>query len=149
MTGVGGLSHVTLLCSPAQLASVEDFYTQVIGLTSGARPSFEFPGTWLYAGDEPIIHLAAVLQDAASASTAASSSRSAVPGGGALSRGPIDHIAFRVNGAVSASREQLNRQCIPFTEAPVPGFPLYQLFLNDPLGVKIELNFELRHARST
>lgn len=142
MTGVGGLSHVTLLCSPAQLASVEVFYTQVIGLTSGARPSFEFSGTWLYAGDEPIIHLAAVLQDAASASTAASSSRSAVPGG-ALSTGPIDHVAFRVNGTVSASREQLNRQCIPFTEAPVPGFPLYQLFLNDPLGVKIELNFEL------
>lgn len=142
MLSVAGVAHVTLLCSPAQLASVEDFYKQVIGLTSGARPSFEFPGVWLYAGGEPIIHLAAVLQDAASASAATASSRSAMPGG-ALPTGPIDHVALRANGTVTASREQLNRQGIPFTEAPVPDFPLYQIFLNDPLGVKIELNFEL------
>jgi catechol 2,3-dioxygenase-like lactoylglutathione lyase family enzyme len=140
---IAGMAHVTLLCSPAQLAGVEDFYRQLLGLTSGARPSFDFPGTWLYAGTEPIVHLAAVLQDAVTpASAVGSSSRSSVPGG-ALSTGPIDHVAFRVKGTVSASREQLDRRGIPFTEAPVPDFPLYQLFFNDPLGVKIELNFEL------
>jgi catechol 2,3-dioxygenase-like lactoylglutathione lyase family enzyme len=140
MMAVGGVAHVTLLCSPAQLASVKEFYEQVIGLESGPRPSFDFPGAWLYAGKEPIIHLAAVLQSAASAST--SSSLSALPGG-ALSTGSIDHIALRANGTVDESREKLTRHGIPFTEAPVPDFPLYQLFLNDPLGVKIELNFEL------
>jgi catechol 2,3-dioxygenase-like lactoylglutathione lyase family enzyme len=140
MMGVGGLAHVTLLCSPAQLASVKDFYEQVIGLRLGARPSFNFPGAWLYAGKEPIIHLAAVLEGAASDVT--SSSPSALPGGTA-STGSIDHIAFSANGSVGEGRANLNRLGISFTEAPVPDFPLYQLFLNDPLGVKIELTFEL------
>jgi hypothetical protein len=48
-----------------------------------------------------------------------------------------------VNGTVDENRAKLTTLGIPFTEAPVPDFPLYQLFLNDPLGVKIELNFEL------
>ena len=140
MTSVGGLSHVTLLCSPAQLSSVKDFYEQVIGLEPGARPSFDFPGAWLYAGKEPIIHLAAVLQGDATA--VPSSLRSALPGG-TPSTGSIDHIALCANCTVDESREKLTRLGIPFTEAPVPDFPLYQLFLNDPLDVKIELNFEL------
>jgi catechol 2,3-dioxygenase-like lactoylglutathione lyase family enzyme len=140
MMSVGGLAHVTLLCSPAQLSSVKDFYEQVIGLKLGARPSFDFSGAWLFAGKEPIIHLAAVLEGSASAVT--SSSGSALPGGSA-STGSIDHIAFSANGTVDETRAKLRRLGIPFTEAPVPDLPLYQVFLNDPLGVKIELNFEL------
>lgn len=140
MTGVGGVAHVTMLCSPAQLGGVTDFYERVIGLEAGARPSFDFPGVWLYAGTEPIIHLAAVLHDASVASVEVS--RSALPGGNRAT-GSIDHIALRATGTVDESRDKLKRCGIPFTEAPVPDFPLYQLFLNDPLGVKIELNFEL------
>ena len=141
MTGVGGIAHVTLLCSPAQLAGVKNFYERVIGLEPGARPSFEFPGEWLYAGKEPVIHLAAVLDDASRAPVEAS--RSALPGG-TRATGSIDHIAFRATGTVDESRGRLQRCGIAFTEAPVPDFPLYQLFLNGPLGVKIELNFELQ-----
>ena len=140
MTSVGGVAHVTLLCSPAQLARVQDFYEQVVGLEPGARPAFDFPGAWLYAGKEPIIHLAAVMQDTAVASLG--SSRAALPGGN-LATGPIDHIALRARGSVDESREKLSSLGVHFTEAPVPGFPLYQIFFNDPLGVKIELNFEL------
>jgi hypothetical protein len=139
MTGVGGLGHITLLCMPAQLPSVKGFYEEVIGLETGARPPFDFPGAWLYAGKAPIVHLAAVLQGAPAVT---STSRSALPGG-ALSTAPIDHIALCAMGTVDESRAKLMRLGIPFTEAPVPGFPLYQLFLNDPLGVKIELSFEL------
>ena len=142
MMSVGGIAHVTLLCSPSQLVSVKDFYERVIGLEPGPRPSFDFPGAWLYAGKEPIVHLAAVVHDATVAVGSTSSSRSARPGGG-LSTGSIDHIALRASGAVDEYRSKLTACGVPFTEAPVPDFPLYQLFLNDPLGVKIELNFEL------
>ncbi|MDB5827158.1 MAG: glyoxalase/bleomycin resistance protein/dioxygenase [Variovorax sp.] len=144
MTGVRGVAHVTLLCSLAQLPSVQEFYEQVLGLRSGPRPSFAFPGAWLYAGKEPIIHLAAVLDagTVAAASASSATSRSALPGG-AFSTGSIDHVALRASGTVAESREKLAGHGIPFTEAPVPDFPLYQLFLSDPLGVKIELNFEL------
>ncbi len=140
MMRVGGVAHVTLVCTPAQLGGLKDFYERVIGLAPGARPSFDFPGTWLYAGEEPIVHLAAVLHDASIAPV--ESSRSALPGG-TRATGSIDHIALRAHGTVDESRDHLKCCGIPFTEAPVPDFPLYQLFLNDPLGVKIELNFEL------
>ena len=58
---VAGVNHVTLLCSIDQLPSVEHFYKEVLGLRVGPRPAFDFPGTWLYAGEEPIVHLAATL----------------------------------------------------------------------------------------
>lgn len=140
MTGVGGLAHITLLCTPSQLASVQAFYEEVIGLSPGARPGFDFPGAWLYAGAEPIVHLAAVLQSASS--TVSTGSRAALPGA-SVATGSIDHIALSAKGTVDEARQMLSSLGMPFTEAPVPDFPLYQIFLNDPLGVKIELNFEL------
>jgi hypothetical protein len=31
---------------------------------------------------------------------------------------------------------------LPFEELPVPGWPLRQIFLKDPVGSKIELTFD-------
>jgi catechol 2,3-dioxygenase-like lactoylglutathione lyase family enzyme len=121
---------------------VQDFYERVLGLTVGARPSFNFSGSWLYAGNEPIIHLAAVVEEAKTYSGSAPSMPSALPAPISLT-GAIDHIALRMDGPVDACRQNLLASKIKFTEAPVPDFPIYQLFLHDPLGVKIELNFVL------
>jgi hypothetical protein len=30
---------------------------------------------------------------------------------------------------------------VPFTEAPIPGWQIHQLFLRDPRGLKIEMTF--------
>ena len=141
MTGVRGVDHLTLCCSVDQLAGVEGFYTEVLGLRAGPRPSFDFPGTWLYAGEEPIVHLAATLTQSSKRTATAAASPTALPG--AARTGPIDHVALRMAGSVDDWRSRLVARGIRFAEAPVPGFPLYQLFLHDPLGVKIELNFEL------
>ena len=140
MMSIGGVSHITLLCTPAQLPGLRAFYERVIGLPIGPRPSFDFPGTWLYAGEEPIVHLAAVLGE--DIATAGNSASTGLPGARS-STGSIDHIALRVVGTVEGCRARLTAFGIEFSEAPVPGFPLYQLFLKDPLGVKLELNLEL------
>ena len=142
MTAVGGVNHVTLCCSVDHLPSVEDFYKEVLGLRVGPRPAFDFPGTWLYAGEEPIIHLAATLGQPTTGAAGGSALSTASPGAGAFT-GPIDHVALRMAGALDEWRCRLVACGIRFAEAPVPGFPLYQFFLHDPLGVKIELNFEL------
>ena len=143
MTTVGGLSHVTLLCTPGQFPGVLDFYERVIGLAVGPRPSFDFPGAWLYAGKEPIVHLAAVLGQDDTAATTSTSASTALPGASS-STGSIDHVALRVDSTVEACRAKLIASGVEFSEAPVPDFPLYQLFLKDPLGVKLELNLELK-----
>jgi catechol 2,3-dioxygenase-like lactoylglutathione lyase family enzyme len=139
MTAVAGVNHVTLCCSVDQLPSVERFYTEVLGLRVGPRPSFDFPGTWLYAGEEPIVHLAATLRPFTAGAADGSVLPTALPG--AAGTGPIDHVALRMVGSVEEWRRSLAARGIRFAEAPVPDFPLYQLFLHDPLGVKIELNF--------
>lgn len=142
MMSVGGINHVTLCCSADQLKMVQDFYQNILGLTVGLRPPFNFSGSWLYAGKEPIVHLAAVLENPVENSSPAPSMFSSAPATTSTT-GAIDHVALRVNGPVDACRKTLVASGIAFTEAPVPDFPIYQLFLQDPLGVKIELNFEL------
>ena len=142
MTAVAGVNHVTLCCSVDQLPSVEDFYKEVLGLRVGPRPAFDFPGTWLYAGEEPIIHLAATLRQPTVGATPGSFPLAVTPGA-APSTGPIDHVALRMAGSLDEWRRKLVARGIRFAEAPVPEFPLHQFFLHDPLGVKIELNFVL------
>ena len=33
------------------------FYEEVLGLKSGPRPAFNFPGAWLYSEGHPVLHL--------------------------------------------------------------------------------------------
>jgi catechol 2,3-dioxygenase-like lactoylglutathione lyase family enzyme len=143
MTAVAGVNHVTLCCAVEQLPLVERFYRDVLGLRVGPRPTFDFPGSWLYAGEEPIVHLAATLRSTASGPDAGSASSLAVTPGARAPTGPIDHVALRMEGSPDDWRRKLVARGVRFAEAPVPGFPLYQFFLHDPLGVKIELNFDL------
>ena len=39
-------------------------------------------------------------------------------------------------------RARLKRLRLTWDEAPVPGFPLHQIFLRDPTGMKVELTFD-------
>lgn len=127
---LGGLNHVTINCSEADLAAERDFLIRALGLVEGKRPNFAFPGHWLYLDGQPVIHLAA--------------RESIAPGTKSPTRGGagFDHIAFTAHGLDSA-RARLDAAGIAYTEAPVPGFPLHQIFLDDPLGQRFELTFRV------
>ena len=124
---VSAIHHFTIGCAPGDLPVLLDFYTGTIGLQEGYRPALRYPGHWLYAGGDAnaIVHLNALLQ--------ASPSRVG---------GPLDHVALKAHGLV-ATREALRAANVPFSEAPLTGTSLHQVFLNDPLGLKLELNFDL------
>ena len=126
---IAALHHYTIRCAPADLEALQDFYTRVLRLEVGARPEIPAPGAWLYAGGEPIVHLYAYVteQDAL--------------GTGPVT-GPLDHVAFRSQGLAEMKRH-LAAQGVQFAEAPVPGWPIHQVFLHDPKGLKIELTFFL------
>jgi catechol 2,3-dioxygenase-like lactoylglutathione lyase family enzyme len=124
------IDHFTLRVPPAELPLLLDFYTRVMGLRDGKRAAFNFPGHWLYAGDRAVVHLAG---------NQPPGEKTPDP---ALPTGKFNHVAFRSEG-LAAMREHLRGQGIKWDEAPVPGLPLHQVFLRDPLGMKVELTYDM------
>lgn len=120
---IHGLHHYTLRCEPSQLEVLKEFYEKVLNLHPGARPGLRFDGFWLYAGGQPTVHLYASGQ--------VESGRTA-----------LDHIAFKATG-LEETRERLARLGVAFTEAPVPDWPMHQVFIHDPTGLRIELAFDV------
>lgn len=128
---VRGLHHFTLRCTGSELEGLRRFYCDVLGMEEGPRPAFDFPGHWLYVGDAALLHLAAILPDPGH--------RSAVYSSG------FDHVSL-AGTQLDATRQRLAGLGIAFEELPVPGWPLWQIFLRDPVGSKIELTFDMSSA---
>ena len=121
------LEHYTIRC--ASLERTRDFYRDVLGLTEGERPKFPFKGYWLYLGGVPIVHLV----------DAAESEMRDGPHRGS-DTAALDHIAFRGRD-LEATRATLRRHGLSFRENAVPGGRIHQIFVPDPDGILIELNF--------
>lgn len=122
------------------------FYTDVVDLKDGDFPGSRSMGAWLYdASDRPILHLIAIDPKDPEAtlgkvrdrlgSLAGSLEPSSLNGGGA-----IDHIAFEC-ADYDQMRAKLEARGLKFTSNDVPMIKLRQLFVNDPNGVTLELNF--------
>jgi catechol 2,3-dioxygenase-like lactoylglutathione lyase family enzyme len=129
--GVTAMEHVLVLCDDIEQA--REFYCDVVGLELGARPPLEFAGYWLYAGETPCLHLATRGEYLAHAS------KLGLPVTTGAGPGPVDHIAFR-GIDYDETRLLLERKGVPAVLNEVPGGPR-QLFLEDPGGVRIEINF--------
>lgn len=117
------LEHVNIRCADVKRA--RDFYVNILGLVDGHRPPFASVGHWLYVNELPVVHL--VQRQAATEPTAA--------GGGA-----IDHIAFRGTD-LAGMRSRLDATGVNYTVELVPRDGTIQLFLFDPDGIRIELNY--------
>lgn len=122
---VSAIHHFTIGCAVGDLPMLLAFYTRTLGLQEGYRPALRHPGHWLYADGQAIIHLNALLESSPSADV-----------------GPLDHVALKAHGLIP-TREFLRAANVPFTESPLTGTTLHQVFLKDPLGLRIELNFDL------
>ena len=52
--GIKGLDHVNI--NTSNMKDTLSFYTDLLDFTDGFRPPFDFPGAWLYAGGNAVIH---------------------------------------------------------------------------------------------
>lgn len=114
------MNHFTVLTS--DLEQTKNFYIEVLGLSDGPRPPLSFPGAWLYAGGQAVLHIIAgrnLPEDPA---------------------GVLDHMAFSAKGLLSTV-ERLNSRGIQHTLRRQTGSELWQLFLCDPSGARVELVF--------
>jgi catechol 2,3-dioxygenase-like lactoylglutathione lyase family enzyme len=120
--------------------ATRDFYRDVLGFREGPRPELGFQGHWLYLGETPVIHIAEW------ASYTAHSDRLGIPvTRPAPGTGPLDHVAFNGDGAHYATlRQRLEAGGMAFHPHDSPAIGLRQIFLEDPNGLKLELNFWAR-----
>lgn len=121
---VGVLDHFNI--RTRKLAETVRFYEDVLGLEKGARPNFAFPGAWMYSEGKPVVHLVDI----------SSTDEAQKPDSGC-----VHHVAFASRG-FDAMRQRLKSEGMRFEARQVPGGDLWQIFVDDPNGVMIELNYE-------
>ena len=117
---IEGMNHFTVLSS--DLERSKTFYINILGLTEGERPPFAFPGAWLYAGNQAILHIVAGKPMPINAP------------------GVIDHMAFTAS-SLQAVVDALKRHGIQYDLRRLKGLEIWQLFCHDPDGAKVELDF--------
>lgn len=127
---LNGLHHLNIRCSAADLVTIENFYTEVVGLHRGYRPDFRNEGIWLYDGDDPLVHVSVRCEEGFL--------------GGDRHNSAVDHIAFRSSGA-DGFVAHLNRLGLQYQQQNVPEAG-YQVFLRDPVGTLLEFNFPNEEA---
>ena len=104
------------------------FYNEIIGSRSVKRPDFDFPGAWLQFGTT-MLHL---YGGEAAKNKAGEHDRGSAA---------IDHIALSAHG-FDNMRDQLKKRELDWRQFDIPSFKLWQLFVHDPNGVLVELNFD-------
>lgn len=125
------------------IAQTTRFYTDTLGFVAGPRPAFDFPGAWLYnataeggVSGNALVHIIGVAPDSAQGLSDYLGDRQDAGRG----TGVLDHIAFAAQDA-PAMRARLQARAIAYRERAVPGLGLVQIFLQDPNGVTLELNY--------
>jgi catechol 2,3-dioxygenase-like lactoylglutathione lyase family enzyme len=133
------LSHIEhFLVAADDIDATRDWYARVLGMSSGPHPDFGFPVHWMYIGDVDVVHIGPSAKGANERQKAYLGRTSENTGTGT---GAIDHIAFRATG-LQAMLEHLRAEGVSFSQRRANGQALFQVFFNDPNGIKIELNFD-------
>jgi catechol 2,3-dioxygenase-like lactoylglutathione lyase family enzyme len=117
---ITGLDHVNIRTT--ELARTQAFFTDVLDLTVGWRPDFDFGGAWLYAGGKDVVHLVEVSR------------------AGAASKGSsLDHFAFTIDDFADAE-QRLQAAGVAYRASAAPNGGIRQLFVTEFNGVTFELN---------
>ncbi len=121
-------NHFNIRAPLPLMEAVKDFYCDVVGLHVGERPDFGFAGYWLYLGDLPVLHLMEWTDAHEDALDTPSH---------------LDHVAFSCED-IAAFAEKLDAQGVDYRRkdyALPDGRAFSQLFVRDPTGTGVELNF--------
>lgn len=120
-----GINHINIVLTEEQLAPQIDFYGQILGLTPGYRAPSTRNGAWLYSAhnDVALIHLSVIGTD------------TDVSG-----ENHFHHIALTC-ADVDATLKVLTDNSIPYRLEQRNAPAMTQVFITDPVGIRIELNF--------
>ena len=118
-----------------------DWYEKVLGMHRGHTPDFKFPVVWMYIGEQDVVHITQGGKNVSENRKAYLGQQSTETYGS----GAVDHVAFRASG-LRETIAHLTACDVDFKQRQVDDQGLYQLFVLDPNGIKIELNFNAAEA---
>ncbi len=123
------------LVRATDIEATRQFYADVLGFEVLPRPDFPFPGYWLGVAGQPLVHVGQHGVEHSEVYYPGSPQNAATDNAGV-----IDHIAFV---ATDPARMAAHFKSIgvPYRPRYLPESELYQIFVRDPNGVMIELNF--------
>lgn len=133
---LSSLDHCSI--RTVKLDRTREFYVDILGMTDGDRPEFPFPGAWLYVDGVAVVHLVGVDPD--DPSGLQQYLGGAVDAESLDGSGAFDHIAFRAREPDKLIA-RLKEKGYPFRERKVPSMDLFQVFVEDPNGITVELNY--------
>ena len=119
------INHIQLVAEKDLVLKLRDFYCDVVGLSEGFRPTFERFGFWLYIGDKDVLHIITPKEG----------------DGRSPQKSSFDHVAFKTAHYQDVLKK-LKSLNISYEEKPIPGMTSHQIFLRDPAGNRVELNFD-------
>jgi catechol 2,3-dioxygenase-like lactoylglutathione lyase family enzyme len=111
------------------------FYCDALGFEVMPRPNLPFPGYWLGVNGKTQVHMGQDRIPDEAAYYFGTSSASARDNAGV-----VDHIAFQGTDPENLAR-RLGSLGLPWRTRFIAGIRLFQIFVADPDGLMIELNF--------
>lgn len=124
---LGRFDHVNVRTSNVE--TMVAWYERVLGMKSGKRPPFPFPGAWLYVGEHPSVHLVGV------------------PVQPEVTGVRLEHFAFQAVG-LKEFVARLKGSGERFQLGVVPGFGIVQINVWDPDGNHIHIDFSPEEGRA-
>lgn len=120
-----GFNHYNIRAERSTMELLKVFYRDVIGLTLGDRPNLSSFGYWLYIGNKDILHLSEAKPEEGRQENVATT---------------FDHIAFTATDYFGTI-ERLDQLGVEYKTREIQSLGQKQVFLRDPAGNGIELNF--------
>ncbi len=117
------------------LERTRDYYMEVLGLEIMPRPDFPFPGFWLGTNGKILVHMGQAGIPNSDVYYLGSPEDAANDNAGV-----IDHVAFLATEPEKFI-ERFRKMGVAYRARSFPDAELYQIFIKDPDGVTIELNF--------
>jgi glyoxylase I family protein len=117
------IDHVTI--RTRDINKTRDFFVDLFDLKEGTRPKSiqRIPGYWLYAGDQPLVHIIGSYGGNAEPQAEA-----------------IDHVGLKLEG-YGACRKKLEERDIAYSAMDLPEISERRLFFRAPGGPLLEAVF--------
>ena len=131
---INKLDHFSIRTT--DLDTTRQFYVDVMGFEVGPRPDFPFPGVWLYQDGSALVHVIGIDPNDSSGLQDYLGDRQR----DAQGSGMVDHVAFSCTD-IEGVRARIAKAGLELRERKVPSMDLRQIFLQDPSGITLELNF--------